>query len=222
MFALERTLTADIIPASRTETTLVTVVDQDEVVRLGVVAALRAAEGFTASAALAQADEVIVGRGLILLGARAMSAHEARPAVRSLTAGGATVILHSADERPVPLRSAIAEGASGVALRRDGIAGLLSTMRAVLAGRLAYSSQHAERLCTERDLAARLSARESDVLACLSDGLTHRQAARRLGIDEETVKTHLKSVRAKYMSLGRAVTNVGTLMREARTDGWLV
>jgi DNA-binding NarL/FixJ family response regulator len=122
----------------------------------------------------------------------------------------------------VPLRAAIADGASGVALRRDGVAGLVATMHTVLAGRLAFSSPYAEQLCSDRDLAARLSAREADVLVCLSDGLTHRQAARRLGIDEETVKTHLKSVRAKYVALGRSVTNVGTLKREARKDGWLL
>lgn len=221
MLTLEQVLDVAAVPPARTEATLVTVIDKDEVVRLGVVAALRASDGFVASAASADAAGAARG-GLVVLGARAMSAHEAAPAVRQLTGGGATVILHSADERPVPLRAAIAEGATGVALRRDGIAGLVSTLRAALAGNLAFSSPHAEMLCTGRDLAARLSARESDVLECLADGLTHRQAARRLGIDEETVKTHLKSVRAKYMALGRTVTNVGTLMREARTDGWLV
>lgn len=220
MWTTDRALT-DVIPDARTETTLVTVIDQDEVVRLGVVAALGATAEFTAGAVHAESQDAPPVRGLVLLGSRAAAAHEARPAVRRLAAGGATVILHSADERPIPLRAAIAEGASGIALRCDGVAGLVTTMQLALAGRLAFSSPYAERLCTDRDIAARLSAREADVLVCLADGLTHRQAARRLGIDEETVKTHLKSVRAKYMALGRAVTNVGTLKREARADGWL-
>lgn len=220
MLTLEQVLDVAGIPTARTEAKLVTVIDKDEVVRLGVVAALRASDGFVASAAAADA-EGFSGAGLVVLGARAMAAHKARAAIRQLVAAGATVILHSADERPVPLRAAIAEGASGIALRRDGIAGLIATLRAAVDGPLAFSSSHADMLCTSRDLAARLSARESEVLECLADGLTHRQAARRLGIDEETVKTHLKSVRAKYMALGRPVTNVGTLMREARSDGWL-
>lgn len=222
MITLEQTLEQEAIPETRAETTMVTIIDQDEVVRLGVVAALQGADGFIASGVHAEPQEVPATRGFVLLGSRALAAHEARPTIRRLAAGGATIVLHSADERPVPLRAAIAEGVSGVALRRDGVAGLLATMRAAAAGRLAFSSPHAERLCTDRDVAARLSAREADVLECLADGLTHRQAARRLGIDEETVKTHLKSVRAKYMALGRSVTNVGTLKREARKDGWLL
>lgn len=221
MVTPSRALDAHTIPDARTETTLVTVIDQDEVVRLGVVAALHSSDSFRAATVHAEVDDA-PARGVILLGARAMAAHEAGPVVRRLVAAGATVVLHTADERPVPLRAAIAEGASGVALRRDGVAGLLGTMRTALTGRLAFSSAYAEQLCSDRDLAARLSAREADVLECLSDGLTHRQAARRLGIDEETVKTHLKSVRAKYLALGRPVTNVGTLKREARKDGWIL
>lgn len=221
MLKVERAAEDPAIPDARTETTLVTVIDQDEVVRLGVLAALQMSTGFAPSGAHADARDAAGVRGLVLLGSRAAAAHEARPVVRRLTSGGATVILHSADERPIPLRAAIAEGASGIALRCDGVAGLISTLNTALAGRLGFSSAYAEQLCTDRDAAARLSARESDVLECLADGLTHRQAARRLGIDEETVKTHLKSVRAKYVALGRPVTNVGTLKREARKDGWL-
>lgn len=222
MVTTSRALDEQAIPAARAETTLVTVIDQDEVVRLGVVAALHGSDGFRTAAAHPEIDDVPTARGLVLLGARAMAAHESSSVIRRLVAAGATVVLHTADERPVPLRAAIAEGACGIALRRDGVAGLLETMRAAHGGRLGFSSEYAEQLCTDRDLAARLSAREADVLECLSDGLTHRQAARRLGIDEETVKTHLKSVRAKYVALGRSVTNVGTLKREARKDGWIL
>lgn len=221
MWTVELALEENIVPETRAELTFVTVIDEDEVVRLGVIAALRASTEFCPGTVHADPHDVPSARGLVLLGSRAAAAHEARPSVRRLSSGGATVVLHSADERPIPLRAAIAEGASGIALRRDGVAGLLSTLETARAGSLAFSSPYAEKLCTDRDVAARLSAREADVLVCLSDGLTHRQAARRLGIDEETVKTHLKSVRSKYMPLGRSVTNVGTLKREARADGWL-
>jgi DNA-binding NarL/FixJ family response regulator len=221
MFTLEKIAVGDIVPRARTDTTLVTVVETDEVVCLGVVAALAESTDFTPVAVHGDVQEVETTVGLVLLGVPASGAHDSVPAVRHLVESGATVVIHSADEHPVPLRMAIAGGAAGIALHRDGIDGLTSVMHASLAGRLGFSSPYAEQLCCERELAARLSAREADVLECLSDGLTHRQAARRLGIDEETVKTHLKSVRAKYMTLGRAVTNVGTLMREARNDGWL-
>jgi len=48
-----------------------------------------------------------------------------------------------------------------------------------------------------RDALATLSTRESEVLACLARGRTNREAARELGIGEETVKTHVTRILAK-------------------------
>ena len=67
----------------------------------------------------------------------------------------------------------------------------------------------------------RLTAREVEVLSNLRDGLTQRQVGSRLRVAEETVRAHLKSVRAKYMEAERDVTNSGSLVREADRDGWI-
>ena len=59
-----------------------------------------------------------------------------------------------------------------------------------------------------------LTDRETDVLALVADGLTNRAVARKLGISEATVKTHLAHVYTKLGVLDRA-----TAVREAWERG---
>ena len=49
-------------------------------------------------------------------------------------------------------------------------------------------------------------------------GLTEEISDR---VAESTVKEHLKAVPAKYVGLGRPVSNAHSLVREARRDGWI-
>ena len=49
-----------------------------------------------------------------------------------------------------------------------------------------------------------LTDRETEVLALMADGLTNRAVARKLGISEATVKTHLAHVYTKLEVLDRA------------------
>ena len=51
---------------------------------------------------------------------------------------------------------------------------------------------------------ALLTPREVDILTCLSEGLSNKEAARRLGISAHTVKFHLESVFAKLGATSRA------------------
>jgi NarL family two-component system response regulator LiaR len=64
-------------------------------------------------------------------------------------------------------------------------------------GRLVRSGRAARGAGTPRDALALLSARESEVLACVARGRTNREIARELGIGEETVKTHVTRILAK-------------------------
>ena len=119
------------------------------------------------------------------------------------------------------LRSAVLAGCHGISLKNDGVHSLYLALRDVACGGFACSSVLAEALVSDPLLAASLTPREVGVLECLHDGLTRDQIARRLGIAAGTIKTHLESVRAKYLGLGRTVTNSTSLVREARRDGWI-
>lgn len=141
-------------------------------------------------------------------------------AIEELVTRGSAVVLYTTEERPMPLRAAVSAGARGLALKNDGEAALLETIRTVLAGEFACSSELAAALIDDRGRAADLTDREVEVLVLIADGLTKQQVARRLGISPSTVRTHMERTREKYLVLGREVPNSTTLVHEARRDGY--
>ena len=64
----------------------------------------------------------------------------------------------------------------------------------------------------ERDLARILTGRELDVARCVAQGLRNKDIAKRLGVNEGTVKLHLHNVYLKLGIDGRLALNV--LLRE--------
>lgn len=141
-------------------------------------------------------------------------------AIEPLCSGGAAVLVHTSEERPVKLRAAVRAGALGLALKNDGVKQFVAALRGVAAGEFACSSELAAALLEEPDRAANLAVREVEVLESLADGLTRDQVAARLGVSEGTVKTYLARVRDKYVALGRGVTNATSLVLEAQRDGY--
>lgn len=146
---------------------------------------------------------------------------ESTDAIPGLVAWGAAVLVHTSTEFPVPLRRAVAAGAAGLALKNDGSERLVAAVLEVAAGGFACSSTLATALLTDPRLAAALTPREAEIVQGIDDGLTRRQVAKRLGIAESTVTDHLKSVRSRYVALGRPITNAHSILREARRDGWI-
>lgn len=142
-------------------------------------------------------------------------------AVPGLVAWGAAVLIYTSAEFPVPVRQAVAAGAAGLSLKNDGPERLREAILEVADGGFACSSTVADALLTDPSLAAALTPREAEIVRGIDDGLTRRQVAGRLAIAESTVDDHLKSVRARYVALGRPVTNAQSILREARRDGWI-
>ena len=106
------------------------------------------------------------------------------------------------------IRRAMAAGADGYLLKdlpRDQI---VAAVRELMNGspRTHIDAPHGSQLS--------LTDRETDVLALVADGLTNRAVARKLGISEATVKTHLAHVYTKLGVLDRA-----TAVREAWERG---
>jgi DNA-binding NarL/FixJ family response regulator len=208
------------------ELPIVAVLDNQQVVRDGVLAAIaRHADELAVGRAYAAIDEVDLAApgpdALVLdlyLGRDDEVVLEHIPA---LTAWAGVVVLHTAEEKPVPLRRAVALGVHGVVLKNDGTEALVDVVRQALAGEFVCSSVLAEALVSGAGATPRLTAREVEVLSNLRDGLTQRQVGSRLHVAEETVRAHLKSIRAKYMDAEREVTNTGSLVREAGRDGWI-
>lgn len=143
------------------------------------------------------------------------------PWIQRLVDWGTKVLLHTSVELAVPLRDAVSAGAAGLSLKADGLDSLYNSTCAVADGEFACSSPLAQALVSDPELIARLSQREREVVSGLDDGLTQQQIARRMHVEPSTVKEHLKSVRHKYLALGRTITNSHSIVREAKRDGWV-
>lgn len=204
----------------------VAVVDNQAVVRRGVAAILGAhANEFVFAGAYADLgplvdDDVAAPEVVVLDLWLGRDDSDAVWAIETLRARGSAVLLHTTEERPVLLRRAVAAGVLGLALKNDGDDALLEALRGVAAGEFSCSSELASALLEDDRRAAKLAAREVEVLECLADGLTRHQVASRLNISEATVKTYLARVRDRYLALGRSVTNTASLIGEARRDGY--
>jgi DNA-binding NarL/FixJ family response regulator len=96
------------------------------------------------------------------------------------------------------LREALRLGASGYLLKRAGQGVLLDGIRAALRGERPLDPAAAALLPTlHDDPLAELTPRERDVLTLLAEGLSNKALAKRLGVGEKTIKTHVSSILAK-------------------------
>ena len=96
------------------------------------------------------------------------------------------------------IRRAMAAGADGYLLKDLPRDQLVAAVRELMNG---SSRTHID---TPRGSQLSLTDRETEVLALVADGLTNRAVARKLGISEATVKTHLAHIYTKLGVLDRA------------------
>jgi DNA-binding NarL/FixJ family response regulator len=123
---------------------------------------------------------------------------------------------------------AIHHGAAGVIPKTLGSKAMLGALRLVLAGETFVPAMVArdEAEASEAESGAELpdegpiqglTAREREVLKLLVAGMTNKEIAKRLGIQEVTVKLHLRGIFRKFN-----VTNRTQALRIAIQNGWRV
>jgi len=122
---------------------------------------------------------------------------------------------------------AIQNGAAGVIPKTLGSKAMLGALRLVLAGETYVPSMVARETADEDDeapstasnegLIQGLTEREREVLKLLVAGMTNKEIGKRLGIQEVTVKLHLRGIFRKFQ-----VTNRTQALRIAIQSGWRV
>lgn len=104
------------------------------------------------------------------------------------------------------LLRAIHLGAKGYMLKNISSSSLLSSLRALAKGEIAMSRKMMSRVVEysrampphqNRDLLAKLSPREVDILSALQNGASNAQIAQQLFLSENTVKHHIHSILEK-------------------------
>jgi DNA-binding NarL/FixJ family response regulator len=123
-----------------------------------------------------------------------------------ISSGHATkVIFLSAAATDEQILIAIARGAKGIMLKETVVDDLISCVREVATGGLwlppgvvegALERETGRRLQSDR-ISQSLTIREREVMKWVSEGLTNKEVAGRLGLSEGTVKIHLHNIYEK-------------------------
>jgi NarL family two-component system response regulator LiaR len=197
----------------------VLLVDDHAVVRQGLRAFLRlqpdlevvgeAAGGESAVAAAASARPDVVLMDLVMPGGDGVAA------IRDLAgaAPGARVLVLSSFADDDRVFAAMQAGAAGYLLKDVEPDALAEAIREVHRGRPALHPDVAARLMRRvadpaGPAAESLTPREREVLQLVVEGYANKQIARRLGITEKTVKTHVSSILAKLRVSDRTAAAV--------------
>lgn len=143
--------------------------------------------------------------------------------VARLKDGGYPVVIYTGEERPERLQGTLGIGADAV-VRKEEAERLEEALIAVMNGDEAWVSP----LMAAVVLAAsgpRLSPAQVEILRLYATGVTAQQIASLQRCALETVKTHLKAVKARYEAHGDAVYTKTDLLRVALRDrhvdpGW--
>lgn len=200
------------------------IVDDHELVRAGLVALLRddvelsveiVYSGRSVSDAVAaRADVVLLDVDL---------GPEAAPVGRSvaeLVAMDSRVLLISAFDDAVSVRSALKEGALGFVPKRVTLEVLREALTTAARGDL-YLSVDLAAILTSASEAPDLSPRELTALQLYASGLTLAAVAHAMSISPHTAKEYLDRVRTKYAQVGRTARTRTELYAAASKDGLL-
>lgn len=141
--------------------------------------------------------------------------------VRAIREAGPQVLILTAEERPIPVRRAIAAGAVGLVLKSDPAHLLIDALRIARTGELAVSGRLAHALLTDDDLVGHLAPREIQVFELLAQGVGRADIGRLMEprAATSTVDTYLKRAARTYRSLGRSTYNAYETFQHVIRDG---
>lgn len=204
----------------------VAAIDNHPIVLAGIGAALaESAPDLELLAVAASVDELFAGAGaaasVVLLDLGMPREGTAEDDIRRLVGHGMVVLIFTSEERPVPVRRAIAAGASGLLLKVDPVASIAEAIHGALAGELVCSGTLAHALLTDDELMVRLSPRQVDILRSIAEGLPYKAVAKSMHISESTVREHLNRAVATYRQRGLDPGNSHGLVTMARGEGHL-
>ncbi len=116
---------------------------------------------------------------------------------------GARVLMISNYDGDEDIHQALVAGAMGYLFKSVVEDELVDAIREINAGRRYLPRSVAARL-NEHETALRLTRREDEILDLLGKGMSNRELGQVLGVSEDTIKTHLKSLFRKLEVSDRA------------------
>ena len=183
-------------------------VDDHALLRDGIVAAIQAQRDMVVVGEASDGREAIESfrkhRPDVTLMDLQMAEMSGLEAMRTIRAEfpSARILVLTTYKGDGPARAALEAGAVGYLLKATLRKELVDAIRSVHAGRRRIDPEVATEIA-EHVAEEPLSAREIEVLQCLAAGSSNKAAARKLGISDETVKTHVTSILAKLHAQDR-------------------
>ena len=192
----------------------VMIVDDDELMRTGLRAVLSSDDGIEVVEEAGDGEQAVrrAGRSrpeVVLMDVR-MPGRDGIAATADLLAAApeAKVVILTTFEQDEYIHGALRAGASGFLLKRTAPEELTAAVHRVAAGEALLSPSVTRRVIDQmasRPLAragedprlGELTPREREVLELIARGLSNREIAAQLVVEETTVKTHVKRVLAK-------------------------
>ncbi|HJR96395.1 MAG TPA: response regulator transcription factor [Actinomycetota bacterium] len=180
----------------------VVVADDHQVVRAGIAHLLSGSDDMEVIASVADGVEAVDACtrtapdvALLDLEMPNLDGVEATRRIKEAAPDTAVVVFTYFSDRD-RIVQALDAGATGYLLKDADPAELEAGIRAAVAGGAPLHPTAAATVLQERSerTEAGLTAREREVLVLVGEGLVNKQIARRLGISEKTVKTHLTRV----------------------------
>ncbi len=185
------------------------IVDDHEVVRMGLRAALEVEPDFAIVAEAATGAEAVEKArahqpDIVLMDVRmeGMDGIEACREIRSELPGTKVLMLTSFAEEETVVAALLA-GAAGYVLKNVARARLLEALRAVARGESLLDSKVTRNVLDKLVGAARpspddeLTAREREVLALIAEGATNKEIAAQLVVSENTARNHVSHILQK-------------------------
>lgn len=190
----------------------VVIVDDHPIVRDGIAAVLETEADVVVGASVGSAEEMLAAVTrqrpdaiLLDLALPGMGGVEAISRLRQ--AGAPPVVIFSAHDEAEAMVEAVRAGARGYVVKGAPGAEIIAAIREVAAGGTYFRGAAADAIAREvrspRDPDG-LTPREREVIRLVSEGLSNKQIAQRLGIAERTAKFHVRQIMAKLGADNRA------------------
>ena len=198
------------------------VVDDQALIRAGLVALFRAADGLEVAGeaangeqAVALAEKLLPDVVLMDIRMPVLDGIGATRRILALPEPHPKIVVLTTFDLDEYVYTALGEGASGFLLKDTPPERIIGAIRTIVAGDIliaprithrlveTYSRQHQVATGSVQRL-AELTARETEVLRLVGNGLSNAQIAERLVLSEATVKTHVKRMMSKLMLNSRA------------------
>lgn len=196
----------------------VLVVDDQQLLRRGLIMLFGTVEGVDVVAQAAHGDEALAvlraKRIDVVLADAKMPVMDGIELVRQCARShpGLPVLVLTTFDEPDIVRGAIAAGAAGFLLKDTSIESLAEAVRAVAAGglvidprvaRLAFTTDGSRREGNESPVLAVLTPTERRVASLVAEGLTNQAIAARMVLAEGTVKNHVSTLLHKLQAPDR-------------------